>query len=135
MLTFLWRVVMSEFDENDEDGGIAVLEPPTTETDIIEDEETKSKSKHARRWKIVLLNNDVTPFEFVMFILEKIFKHSQHESLQRALAAHVTGRAICFSASKEKCETRLDQARNEINASNHPFDKALELKLESDEDE
>ena len=65
---------------------------PTTEIQI--DEKIKQKIEEPNRWKVILLNDDHTPMDFVIGILTEIFKHSQETAKAITLQIHNEGSGI-----------------------------------------
>lgn len=101
-----------------------VIDRPDANTATIE--KTKNKNKLAKRWCIIIFNDDVTPFEFVIYLLIAIFKHDEQKCTQIAFDAHTKGREICYTGSKEVCELRLEQGNELINA----YNQVLKLQME-----
>ena len=65
---------------------------PTTEIQI--DEKIKQKVQEPKRWKVLLLNDDTTPMDFVLGILTDIFKHTQETAKGITIEVHNTGSGI-----------------------------------------
>ena len=66
----------------------------STETNIISKEKTDVKIKPPQLWKVVFLNDNKTPMDFVIGILMDIFKHSEDRSKELTLEIHNTGSAV-----------------------------------------
>jgi ATP-dependent Clp protease adaptor protein ClpS len=97
-------------------------------TDIQLDEKIKIKAAEPKRWKVILLNDDSTPMEFVINILIEIFKHTQATAKDIMLQVHETGSGIAGVYSFEIAEAKAVEATNSARTSNHP----LQLKLEEE---
>ena len=64
------------------------------------------------RWQVLLHNDDTTPMEFVLLVLEKIFKKRDDEAYDIMMEAHETGRSVAAVDSQEKCELRVEQVKS-----------------------
>ena len=78
--------------------------------------ETKPKTKKPSMYNVLLLNDDYTPMEFVVLILEKIFNKKQEEATQIMLNVHRNGVGVCgtytFEVAESKCKAVIDFAKN-----------------------
>ena len=66
----------------------------TTTTDIKLDEKIKQKVMETKKWKVILLNDDHTPMDFVVGILTEVFKHSEDGARDITLQIHQQGSGI-----------------------------------------
>ncbi len=69
--------------------------------------ETKEEVKVPKRYKVVLLNDDYTTMEFVVFILENLFHKSPQQAHTLMLSIHETGRGIAGVFSFEIAEMKV----------------------------
>jgi ATP-dependent Clp protease adaptor protein ClpS len=97
-------------------------------TDIQIDEKIKVTISEPKRWKVILLNDDSTPMEFVMGVLTEIFKHTQDTAREIMLQVHEEGSGIAGVYSFEIAEAKAVEATNLARTNNHP----LQLKLEEE---
>jgi len=97
-------------------------------TDIQLDEKIKVTASEPKRWKVLLLNDDSTPMEFVIAILIEIFKHTQDAAKDIMLQVHETGSGIAGTYSFEIAEAKAVEATNQARQNGHP----LQLKLEEE---
>lgn len=97
-------------------------------TDIQLDEKIKVKVSEPKRWKVILLNDDSTPMEFVISILVEIFKHSHDTATEIMLTVHETGSGIAGVYSFEIAEAKAVEATNQARGSGFP----LQIKLEEE---
>lgn len=97
-------------------------------TDIQLDEKIKVKVSEPKRWKVVLLNDDSTPMEFVISILVEIFKHNVDSAREIMLQVHETGSGIAGLYSFEIAEAKAVEATSQARAEGFP----LQIKLEEE---
>ena len=84
-------------------------------------EEAKPKLKPPKKYKVVLLNDDYTPMEFVVQILSKFFKMNQEQATQIMLQVHTKGEAICGEFSYQIAETKVEQVNDYSRQHQHPL--------------
>lgn len=60
-----------------------------------------------KRFKVVLLNDDYTTMEFVIYVLESVFHKTPQQATTLMLAVHQNGKGICGVYSKEVAETKV----------------------------
>ena len=97
-------------------------------TDIQLDEKIKQKIEEPKRWKVIFLNDDHTPMEFVVGVLTEIFKHSQETAKEITLAIHTEGSGIAGVYSFEIAEVKAVEATNLARQNGFP----LQIKLEEE---
>jgi ATP-dependent Clp protease adaptor protein ClpS len=97
-------------------------------TDVVIDEKVKVVISEPKRWKVILLNDDVTPMEFVIGLLVEIFKHSVDAAHDIMLQVHETGSGVAGVYTFEIAEAKAVEATNEARTNNHP----LQIKLEEE---
>jgi len=98
----------------------------TTEIQI--DEKIKQKIEEPKRWKVILLNDDTTPMEFVIEILTGIFKHTQETAKEITLEIHNTGSGVAGLYSFEIAEVKAVEATQLARSSGFP----LQIKMEQE---
>jgi ATP-dependent Clp protease adaptor protein ClpS len=97
-------------------------------TDIQLDEKIKIKATEPKRWKVILLNDDSTPMEFVISVLVEIFRHTPSTASDIMLQVHETGSGVAGVYSFEIAEAKAVEATNLARNNNHP----LQIKLEEE---
>lgn len=94
--------------------------------DGLEVEEAKPELKEPPLYKVVLLNDDFTPMDFVVHILETFFGMARERATQTMLQVHTSGKGICGVFAHDVAETKVEQV-NEFSRSNqHPLMCTLE---------
>lgn len=84
-------------------------------------EEAKPKLKKPRKFKVVLLNDDYTPMEFVVQVLTKFFGMNQELATKVMLTVHTKGKAICGEYSYEIAETKVELVNDYSRQHQHPL--------------
>lgn len=84
-------------------------------------ERTKPKLKKPPMFKVVLLNDDYTPMEFVVHILESIFKHTREQATQIMLHVHTQGKGVCGVYTRDIAETKVALVNNYSRENKHPL--------------
>ena len=97
-------------------------------TDIQLDEKIKVKISEPNRWKVILLNDDSTPMEFVVSILVEIFRHTPDTAKEIMIQVHETGSGIAGLYSFEIAEAKAVEATNLARTNGFP----LQIKLEEE---
>lgn len=97
-------------------------------TDIQLDEKIKVSVSEPKRWKVILLNDDSTPMEFVISILMEIFRHTPDSAQEIMLTVHETGSGIAGVYSFEIAEAKAVEATNQARSNGFP----LQIKLEEE---
>lgn len=95
-------------------------------TEIQIDEKIKQKVFEPKRWKVILLNDDVTPMEFVIGVLTEIFKHSFESAKKITLEIHNDGSGIAGVYAFEIAEVKAVEATQSSRANGFP----LQIKME-----
>ena len=88
--------------------------------------DTKPKTKKPSMYNVLLLNDDYTPMEFVVMVLEKIFNKKQEEATQIMLHVHKNGIGVCgtftYEVAESKCKSVMDMAKK----NEHPLQSTME---------
>ena len=88
--------------------------------------DTKPKTKKPSMYNVLLLNDDYTPMEFVIEVLEKFFGKRQDEATQIMLHVHQKGIGVCGIYTYEIAETKAVQVTNYARKYEHPLQMQLE---------
>ena len=87
---------------------------------------TKTKPKRPPLYKILLLNDDFTPMEFVVIILEKFFGIGKTQSVEIMLTVHQKGVAVIGVFAFEIAETKVTQVMDFSRRHQHPLQCIME---------
>jgi len=89
-------------------------------------EEAQPKVKPPPLYRVVLVNDDFTPMEFVVDILESVFGMERTRATQVMLEVHTKGKGICGVFNYEIAETKVAQVMSIANQHQHPLLCAME---------
>lgn len=84
-------------------------------------DEAKPKLKQPPLFKVVMLNDDFTPMDFVVHVLEKFFRMDRSKATQVMLKVHTQGRAICGVYTAEIAETKVSLVNDYARKHQHPL--------------
>lgn len=87
---------------------------------------TKPRTKKPSMYKVLMLNDDYTPMEFVVYVLERFFSKSRDEATQIMLHVHHRGVGICGVYTYEVAETKVTQVMDTARKEGHPLQCTLE---------
>jgi ATP-dependent Clp protease adaptor protein ClpS len=77
-------------------------------------------------YQVVLHNDDFTPMEFVVGILEKFFYMDRKQAADKTLEAHVKGKTVCGVFSKDFAESKILQVMEHAQSYEHPLNCSME---------
>lgn len=92
-----------------DDGGQVVLERRT------------QKTKPPQMYQVVMLNDDYTPMEFVVVVIQEFFSKDMETATQIMLKIHLDGKGVCGVYSKDVAATKVDQVLEAANKAGHPL--------------
>lgn len=87
---------------------------------------TRLKTKKPSLYRVLLLNDDYTPMEFVVYILEKYFQKSREEATRIMLHVHQKGVGVCGIYTYEVAETKVAQVLDLAQRNEHPLQCTME---------
>ncbi|NCC22701.1 MAG: ATP-dependent Clp protease adapter ClpS [Alphaproteobacteria bacterium] len=86
----------------------------------------KPRTKKPSMYKVLLLNDDYTPMEFVVYILERFFNKNRQEATDIMLHVHRRGVGICGIFTYEVAETKVNQVMDFARANEQPLQCTME---------
>ena len=101
----IWR--MSK-EEGDSEGGLAL-------------QESKPELKRPPLFKVILLNDDYTPMEFVVEVLEVFFRMNREQATHVMLTVHTKGKGVCGVYTRDIAETKAAQVNQYARENGHPL--------------
>ena len=102
-------------DDGDDDG---------FETGVVT--RTRPKTKKPSNYKVLLLNDDYTPMEFVVLVLQRYFSMGIEDATRVMLAVHQKGVGVCGIFTYEVAETKVAQVIDFARENQHPLQATLE---------
>lgn len=93
-------------------------------TDVIL--KTRPKTRRPSMYKVLMLNDDYTPMEFVVYVLERFFSMSTDQATQVMLHVHRRGVGVCGVFTYEIAETKVAQVVDFARQHQHPLQCTLE---------
>jgi ATP-dependent Clp protease adaptor protein ClpS len=87
---------------------------------------SRAKTKKPSMYKVLMLNDDYTPMEFVISVLEQFFFKNQDEATQIMLHVHQKGVGVCGVFTYEVAETKVNQTMDLARQYQHPLQCTLE---------
>ena len=88
--------------------------------------ETRTKTQRPPLYKVMLLNDDYTPMEFVVHVLERFFGLTHAQSFEIMLTVHKKGLAVVGVFSFEVAETKVSQVMDFARRHQHPLQCTME---------
>lgn len=89
-------------------------------------QESKPKLKRPPLYKVILLNDDYTPMEFVVVVLERFFHKNREQATQIMLHVHQKGIGVCGVFTREVAETKVRQVTVFAAEHQHPLQCTME---------
>ena len=87
---------------------------------------TRPKTKKPSNYKVLMLNDDYTPMEFVVEVLQTFFKMTVEDATRVMLQVHQRGVGVCGVFSYEVAETKVSQVIDYARQNQHPLQCTLE---------
>jgi ATP-dependent Clp protease adaptor protein ClpS len=97
-----------------DDGGSVVLERRTQRTDP------------PRMYQVLMLNDDYTPMEFVVVVLQEFFGKDRETATQIMLRIHLDGKGVCGVYSRDVAATKVEQVLAAAHQAGHPLQAVSE---------
>jgi ATP-dependent Clp protease adaptor protein ClpS len=95
----------------------------------------KPKVKRPPLYRVVLLNDDYTPMEFVVEVLEHFFSMNREKATQVMLAVHTQGKGVCGIYTRDVAETKAELVNQAARDNGHPLLCEVEPSQDGDDDE
>ena len=105
------RIINGSDDEHDQEGGDTGLAV----------QEARPRVDEPKQYKVILINDDFTPMEFVVEILTVFFNLDEEKATRVMLNVHTKGKGVCGVFSKDIAETKVVQVNEYARESQHPL--------------
>ena len=94
--------------DNDSDGTVVLERRP-------------KKVRPPSMYQVVMLNDDYTPMEFVVIVIQEFFSKDLETATQIMLKIHLDGKGVCGVYSRDVAATKVDQVMDAANKAGHPL--------------
>jgi len=101
-------IKLQDFPDDNIDDGVAIAE-------------AKPKIKKPPMYKVVILNDDYTPMEFVVHILQAFFNLTHEKAQNVMLNVHTKGKGVCGVYTRDVAETKVEQVNDYSRQNQHPL--------------
>jgi ATP-dependent Clp protease adaptor protein ClpS len=105
------------------DKGVTPTRPGSAPTAVVE---AKPKVQKPSLYRVLILNDDYTPMEFVVYVLERFFNKSREDATRIMLHVHQTGVGVCGVYTYEVAETKVAQVVDMARRHQHPLQCTME---------
>jgi ATP-dependent Clp protease adaptor protein ClpS len=107
-----------------------VIRPESDEGNSVVLERRTQRVQPPHMFQVVMLNDDYTPMEFVVFVIQDFFGKDLETATQIMLKIHLDGRGVCGVYSKDVAATKVDQVLEAAHKAGHPL-KCISEPIES----
>lgn len=98
------------------------LPPPTPAgSDAVVLERKTLRTEPPKMYQVVLLNDDFTPMEFVVLVLQEYFNKDRETATQIMLKIHLEGKGVCGVFTRDVASTKVDQVLQAARHHGHPL--------------
>ncbi len=84
-------------------------------------ERRTQKTKPPQMYQVLMLNDDYTPMEFVVVVIQEFFNKDRETATQIMLKIHLDGKAVCGIYSRDVAATKVDQVSEAARQAGHPL--------------
>ena len=103
-----------------------VIKPSEDDGGSVVAERKAQKTKPPQMYQVVMLNDDYTPMEFVVHVLERFFQKNREEATRIMLHVHRRGVGVCGVYTYEVAETKVTQVMDLARQNQHPLQCTIE---------
>lgn len=107
------KIKLQQSSDDNIDDGVAIAE-------------AKPKTKKPRMFKVIILNDDYTPMEFVVHILQAFFNLTHDKAQNVMLNVHQKGKGVCGVYTRDVAETKVEQVNDYSRQNQHPLLTTME---------
>lgn len=86
----------------------------------------KTKTKPPKMYKVMLLNDDYTPFDFVIIVLMRFFAMAQQQAERVTMQVHTEGRGVCGIYTRDVADAKVRQVADFARQNQHPLACVME---------
>jgi ATP-dependent Clp protease adaptor protein ClpS len=96
-------------------------QPPADDGGSVVAERKLQKTKPPQMFQVVMLNDDYTPMEFVVVVIQEFFNKDRETATQIMLKIHLDGKGVCGVYSKDVAATKVQQVQEAARQAGHPL--------------
>ena len=122
----LWPAIRAADDDDDAPGGPGAPRGPDGDDQLGVATKTRTKPKKPSMFKVLMLNDDYTPMEFVVMCLKRFFGMDLEAATRVMLHVHQKGVGVCGIFPYEIAETKVNQVMDFARQNQHPLQCTLE---------
>jgi len=122
----LWPTIRAADDDDDAPGGPGAPRGPDGDDQLGVATKTRTKPKKPSMFKVLMLNDDYTPMEFVVMCLKRFFGMDLEAATRVMLHVHQKGVGVCGIFPYEIAETKVNQVMDFARQNQHPLQCTLE---------
>ncbi len=89
---------------------------------VLEKERVAEKTQEPPMYKVILLNDDYTPFDFVIEVVQEVFQKTQEQAVALAARIHVEGQGVCGVYPKDIAEFKQKKTMDMAREEDHPLE-------------
>lgn len=94
-------------------------------TDVLVEDDIRVKKPNM--YRVLLLNDDYTPMEFVIWLLQKVFHKGEEEATRLMLDVHTKGQGVCGIYTYDVARTKVYQVQELSRKNDHPLECVMEV--------
>jgi ATP-dependent Clp protease adaptor protein ClpS len=101
--------------------GVPVVRPPEDDGGSVVAEKQLQRTKPPQMYQVVMLNDDYTPMEFVVVVIQEFFNKDRETATQIMLKIHLDGKGVCGVYSRDIAATKVEQVQEAARQAGHPL--------------
>lgn len=101
--------------------GVPVVRPKDDDGGSVVAERQLQRTKPPQMYQVVMLNDDYTPMEFVVVVIQEFFNKDRETATQIMLKIHLDGKGICGVYSRDVAATKVEQVQEAARQAGHPL--------------
>ena len=101
--------------------GVPAVRPKDDDGGSVVAERQLQRTKPPQMYQVVMLNDDYTPMEFVVVVIQEFFNKDRETATQIMLKIHLDGKGICGVYSRDVAATKVEQVQEAARQAGHPL--------------
>ncbi len=100
---------------------VPVVRPTDDDGGSVVAEKQLQRTKPPQMYQVVMLNDDYTPMEFVVVVIQEFFNKDRETATQIMLKIHLDGKGLCGVYSRDIASTKVEQVQEAARQAGHPL--------------